>query len=256
MFAIERQQSIMKLLAENGKVTIAELVTLFNTSHETIRKDLLYLEQQNALKRIYGGAISMDSYCSMQPLATRKTERVAQKNELCRYAVQLIQEDDVIAIDEGSTAAEFAKMLVGRFKNLTVVTYNLEVFHILSENTDYQLMLCGGRFIREENAFTGHLAVELASQLHTRKAFVCPAAVSLQYGVTDFAEEFIPVQKSFVKNTDKVIVLADSWKFEIASRYKICEMTSDITVVTDSQLTDDILHLYQENHVDIIRDSQ
>lgn len=256
MFAIERQQSIMKLLSENGKVTIPELVALFNTSHETIRKDLLYLEQQNALKRIYGGAISMDSYCNMQPLATRKTERVAQKNELCRYAVQLIKEDDVIAIDEGSTAAELAKMLVGKFKNLTVITHNLEVFQILSENSSYQLMLCGGKFIREEKAFAGHFAVEMASQIHTRKAFVCPLAVSLQYGITDFNEEFIPVQKCFVNNTDKVIVLADSWKFEIASRYKICDMNSDITVVTDSRLDNDIFNLYKENGMDIIREKR
>ncbi|MBQ8233126.1 MAG: DeoR/GlpR transcriptional regulator [Lachnospiraceae bacterium] len=253
MFAIERQQSILKLLSENGKVTITELVTLFDTSHETIRKDLVHLERQNALRRIYGGAVSVEAYCSLQPLAARKAERIDRKSELSRYAARLIQEDDIIAIDEGSTAVEFAKVIAARFSNLTVVTHNLEVFHILSENSRFSIILCGGKFVREENAFAGHFAAEVASQMHTRKAFICPAAVSLRYGVTDYGEEFIPIQKNYAANTDNVIVLADSQKYEVSARYKICDMTPDITLVTDSQLNDEIFNTYKKHNVDIIR---
>lgn len=253
MFAIERQQSILKLLSQNGKVTIPELVSLFDTSHETIRKDLLHLERQNALKRIYGGAVSVEAYCSLQPLAARRTERTAQKAELCRYAADLIREDDIIAIDEGSTAVELARIIASRFSHLTVITHNLEVFHILSEKSRFTLILCGGKFVREENAFAGHFAAQTASQMHTRKAFICPASVSLQFGVTDFGEEFIPIRKAFASNADEVIVLSDSQKFETSSQYKICDVTPDITLVTDSQLDDTVLDAYQSNHINIIR---
>ena len=256
MFAIERQQSILKLLAENGKVTITELVALFDTSHETIRKDLVQLAHQNALRRIYGGAVRVETYYDLQPLSARKTERIAQKSELCRYAAGLIREEDVIAIDEGSTAVEFAKIIAARFSNLTVLTHNLEVFHILSENSRFSIVLCGGKFIREENAFAGHFAAEIANQMHTRKAFICPAAISLHYGITDYGEEFIPIQKNYIANTDNVIMLADSQKFEASAKYKICDMAPHITLVTDSQLKDHIFDAYKKQEINVIRSSQ
>ena len=84
MFAVERQEKIKKLLDQNGRVTITELVALFDTSHETVRKDLVYLEQQNVLKRIYGGAVRVEPICDLQSLALRRTERVEQKMELLK----------------------------------------------------------------------------------------------------------------------------------------------------------------------------
>lgn len=253
LFAIERQQKILELLSQNGKVTISELVSLFDTSHETIRKDLVYLEQQNALKRIYGGAVSVDAFCNLQALSTRKTQRIEQKNELCLLAARFIQENDIIAIDEGSTAVELAKIIVSRFRNLTVLTHNLEVFQILSENSNFSIILCGGKFVREENAFSGHFAIQIANQMHTQKAFICPASVSHKYGITDFGEAFIPIQRGYAENTDKVIVLADSLKIETSSPYKICDLTEDITIVTDSCLDNKLFKLYKDRKLDIIR---
>ena len=252
MFAIERQQKIKELLKENSRVTIPELVLLFDTSHETIRKDLVYLEQQNALKRIYGGAVSIDSYFDLQSLAVRKTERVSQKAELCRYAAELLQENDIIAIDEGSTAMEFARVIATQFQHLTVLTHNLEVFRYLSENSNFSLFLCGGKYNKAENAVAGHFAVQMVSQLHTHKAFICPTAVSIKHGITDFGESFIPVQQAYANNTDKVIVLADSLKIESSSLYKIIDTTPEITIVTDSQLDEDIYRQYICQGLDII----
>lgn len=252
LFAIERQEKIKNLLEQNGRVAITELVALFDTSHETVRKDLVYLEQQNVLKRIYGGAVRTEPFCDLQSLALRRTERVEQKIELCRYAAELIQEKDMIAIDEGSTSVELARILAARFQMLTVLTHNLEVFRILSENSPFEVFLCGGKFVREENAFSGHFAGLIASQMHTQKAFLCPASVSARFGVTDYGEAFIPIQKGYAANTDKVIVLADSLKLETCSSYKICDMTPDITLVTDSRIDPDILQMYRGTGIDIV----
>lgn len=253
MFAIERQDKIKELLEQNGRVTIPELVTLFDTSHETVRKDLVYLEQQNVLKRIYGGAVRVEPYYDRRTLSARKTERAEQKLELCRCAVELIQENDMIAIDEGSTGITLAQVIATRFRKLTVLTHNLEVFRILSESSPYEVYLCGGKFIREENAFAGHITGMAAALLHTQKAFLCPASVSLKFGITDYGEAFIPIQQGYAANTDKVIVLADSLKYETCSPYKICELHKELTLVTDSCLEDDIFGTYRDAGMDIIR---
>lgn len=52
----KRQRIILELLKQNNIVTIQELVKETRTSESTIRRDLIQLEEQNALKRIHGGA--------------------------------------------------------------------------------------------------------------------------------------------------------------------------------------------------------
>ena len=57
MFAIERRLAIARLVNENGSVRISELSQLFGVSAETLRKDLLALEEEKVLERTHGGAV-------------------------------------------------------------------------------------------------------------------------------------------------------------------------------------------------------
>lgn len=249
MLAIERHQYIVKLIRQNGKVTIAELMNLFHVSAETIRKDLLYLEQNRALKRTHGGAVCINHSCILRSLQERKQDRVTQKAELCRYALSFIQNGDVVAIDAGSTAIELAKLISCTFSKLTVVTHSMDVFQILSENSEIELILCGGKFIPEESAFGGYLTVDSVSQVHTAKAFLCPTGVSVKFGITDYCEPLLAVQRSYLSNTDQVFVLADSNKFETSAHLKLCDTQPDFTYITDSELPDEIYSLYSNHNI-------
>ena len=242
MLAIERQQHITNRIRQNGKVTISELVALFGVSAETVRKDLLFLEQEGILKRTHGGAVAGLTH----PLSVRKQERVGQKAELCRKAISFIQEGDVIALDSGSTALELAKLLVCSFHSLTVVTHSLELFHFLSSNSLFRLILCGGTYVREEAAFAGHLTVEAVERVHTGKAFLFPTGISLSEGVTDFLEYFIPIQQAYLRGTDQVFLLADSEKYESASLLKLCPAHRDYIYITDSGLPKAVCDRYRE----------
>lgn len=57
MLKEERQQHILNLFYENGKVAVDELAELFQASKDTIRRDLTVLEEEGFVKRVYGGAI-------------------------------------------------------------------------------------------------------------------------------------------------------------------------------------------------------
>ena len=58
MLAKERQIQILALLKKNGAVITSDLVKVFRVSVETIRRDLLQLEQQGRLNRVHGGAVT------------------------------------------------------------------------------------------------------------------------------------------------------------------------------------------------------
>ena len=52
----ERRNKILGMIVENGSVKNADLVSLFQVSAETIRKDMTFLEQQGLIRKLHGKA--------------------------------------------------------------------------------------------------------------------------------------------------------------------------------------------------------
>lgn len=127
MFAKERYDEILKILKRQKSVTAAELAEKFNVSLETVRRDLFYLESQNMLHRVHGGAISVSEIGDYKSLEQRRGENTDKKIRASENAMQFICEGDVIAIDCGSTAVAFARVLKKSFEKLTIITHSLDV---------------------------------------------------------------------------------------------------------------------------------
>ena len=92
------------------------------------------MEKKKILTRVHGGAVLNAEMKPFRSLELRNEENVFAKRELAKKACEFIEEDDYIAIDEGSTAIILAEEIVNRFKSLTVVTYSLDVFEILRKS--------------------------------------------------------------------------------------------------------------------------
>ena len=59
MFADARRSEIVRLVSDGQTVTVGQLMERYQVSIETIRRDLAHLEQLGLLKRVHGGAVSM-----------------------------------------------------------------------------------------------------------------------------------------------------------------------------------------------------
>ena len=236
MFADERRAKIADMVGRNRSVTTGELTELFQVSLETIRKDLESMEKQGLLKRVHGGAVTVREMQSYRSLAVRSEARQAEKHAVALAACSHICEGDFIALDTGSTAIELAKILGGRFKNLTVLTNSLEIFHILTETQTNRTLLTGGCYQAEEKSFYSHLSVDMIRQFHVKKFFLTPSGISLDFGISDHVCELIEVQRAMIGIAEEIYVLADSSKFEShAYRY-----------LTDSGLPEEIFRAYQK----------
>lgn len=251
MFAQERQEKIYDMIQKSGAVTTALLMKTFDVSIETVRRDLLSMENQGRLTRVHGGAVAKSDMKTYLDLNRRNKEHESYKDELSQKAAELVENGDIIAIDSGSTAISFAEALKDRFTNLTVVTHCLDVFKILCNHKEFKLILCGGHFLKRENAFYGELAMDTINRLHVRKAFIFPSAVSLEGGICDFQEELFQIQSRLIKRADEVFILADSSKFEKRALLKLDDMKKEYTYVTDSNLSFELSKLYMENDIKI-----
>ena len=252
MFANERRNKILELLNRRSSVTVTELTGLFQVSLETIRRDLEYLEQQGALKRVHGGALSMKRMQNYTGLSERLAEHQSEKRQIARAALSHIHEGDRIALDAGSTTSELAHLLCDSFHELTIVTASLTIFEILSEKPGFQVILTGGFYLPDEKAFYGHLALDTIRQLHVSAFFHAPSALSLNFGLSEHVKELAEVQRALIASADQVIVLADSSKFETCAALKVCDLSPRFLYLTDNGLREEMRDAWRKASLDII----
>lgn len=253
MFADERKNKIIAILESRSSVTTSELTELFQVSLETIRRDLEYLESQGALKRVHGGAIAVGHLKNYTTFQERSAEHQPEKRNLALTACSCIQEGDFIALDAGTTTLELAALICERFQRLTVLTHSLDIVKILSGKETIRTILAGGFYLPQENCFYGHLTLGLIHQLHVSKCFIAPAAVSLDFGISDHMQELIMIQKALLEISDQAYILADSSKFETCAPMKICGLRPQFSYITDPGLPDEILEAYQNASANIIK---
>lgn len=252
MLSQERQAWIRQQLHTEGAVTVTKIMDSLQVSAETVRRDLLAMEQQGLLRRVHGGAVMPGGMKPFYDLNRRNQDHGDSKAELCRLAVNLLQEGDYIGIDAGSTATFFAEALKSCPHRLTVVTHSADVFEALKNLPQFCLILCGGMYNPTENAFYGSLCMDTLDKLHMTKSFLFPSAVSLEGGICDYQQEFLQIQKKYLEHSASVYILADSSKFEKKALLKMADMTNKFTYVTDSGLPLSLKNLYQENGFTIL----
>ncbi|MBE6808738.1 MAG: DeoR/GlpR transcriptional regulator [Ruminococcaceae bacterium] len=252
MLSKERQNKIQQLLLKNGAVTTSNLVNEFGVSLETIRRDLLSMEQAGMLSRVHGGAVTVGGMKPFFNLEERNKSQNEEKRKLSVRTAEFINEGDYIYVDTGSTAIFFAEVLKEKFSALTVVTHSLDVFQILNNHRDFTVILCAGHYLKKENSFYGTLLLDMLSRLHIKKAFLFPGTLSLEFGICDYNESLLQVQKKLLEISDEIYFLADSSKFECKSLLKLDDMKREYTYVTDSNLSAELKKLYIENGINIV----
>lgn len=252
MLANRRHEIILSLLRTEGAVTVSHLVEEFGVSLETVRRDLLLLEKEGLLRRVHGGAVSLGEMKPPKSLQSRQQDFPEEKDQLCQIAADLICEGDYIAIGTGSTPEHFAQVLKKRFRKLTVVTYSYNVFEVLSDMPEYDLVLLGGQYMPEEQCFYGQLTMDALKELRVMKSFVFPSAISMEYGISGYAANLYPLQRQLLSCCDQAYILADSSKFERKALYKVADLRPEHIYVTDDKLPEDLAQIYRDNGLTVI----
>ena len=74
MLAKERQNRILAIIRENNSIRMADIIKEFHVSHETARRDLDALQDQNLIMRVHGGAILAEEKATSTSMAGRTNQ--------------------------------------------------------------------------------------------------------------------------------------------------------------------------------------
>lgn len=246
-----RKKSILKLLETNEEVSTQDFVAQCNVSEITIRRDLTLLEKKGLLKRTHGGAILNTVIPELFGFDNRAIDRRNQKLEICKLAASLIEENDTIYMDCGTTVYFLAQFLP-RFKNIRVITNSLPVVSELLPHPHIKVYLIGGELDNTLKALYGPMTDNLLSRYKADKAFIGAAGVSLSHGLSSHHEKEASVTLKMAEAADKVYLLCDSTKIEKTSYFNYSSLDLIDQLITDKDVDLSILELYKSKNINVL----
>lgn len=138
----QRHLEILDVLTRQGFVSTDDLVTHFDVSPQTIRRDLNDLAEQNKIRRHHGGA-SLHSSTVNTAYSARKVMQLKEKERIAREVAANIPDGSSLFIDIGTTTEAIARALLNH-SGLKIITNNLHVAALLSAKADFEVLLAGG----------------------------------------------------------------------------------------------------------------
>ena len=247
----ERRSEIIDKVKTHRMIKVSDLVSEYQVSVETIRRDLEYLESAGLLKRVYGGAVAVGLYGQEPGYSHREVENYDQKRAIGIKTAELIKDGDTLFFDVGTTALEVARNLKDK-KELTVITNASLIAHEMIQIPDCKVILLGGELRSGELSVSGHICDQNLNNFYANKLIMGVGGVSLQSGYTDYHINEANTRRCMIERTDKVIAVADYSKFGVTAMNYVCPLNRVEKIVTDWSVSKEIIHDFRENGVDMI----
>ena len=144
----ERQQDIINLLREKGKISVSALSKKLNYSEMTIRRDLTKMEKAGLLKRSHGMALEND--INSQPITTRSFAQDDEKRKLCKKASKYLEDKMMVFLDSSSTCM-YLIPYIAEHKDICIFTNSVQVL-LSAANFHIPCYLTGGKYFEKDCA--------------------------------------------------------------------------------------------------------
>jgi DeoR family transcriptional regulator, fructose operon transcriptional repressor len=238
MLPSQRRLAILAEVRDRAAVSADDLSRQFAVSVETIRRDLRGLQEKGLLDRVYGGATRPSGRSSEGSFAARSTRNIDRKRAIAALAASLIEPEETIIIDVGTSALEVARAVPATFHG-RVLTSSVPAAMELSARRDVELLLCGGQVRHGDGACAGAHAESFFAEFYADRAFLGSGGVHPDAGLTDYYPAEVIVRRTIIDHTAVTYVLADSSKLGVIAVHRVCPLDRLTAVLTDEEENDD-----------------
>ena len=235
MYGEQRKKQILSLIKEKKSASVNELAQYFNVTTATIRTDLTELEKADEVIRTHGGAILKSDIAHEQFLNERENED--KKIKVAFKAIELIEEEDSILIDTGTSTAALARILANsELKRLRIFTNDFEIARFLENKSEFDINILGGRIRKGFHYSYGGTTITELKQYKFDKMFLATSSLSFESGLTTYHTETADLKVEMIKSASQTILMLDSTKINKISFAKFADLKEIDTVVVDNEI--------------------
>lgn len=227
MIAETRHQMILDILHKQKSASVQELSEQLHISESTIRRDLIVLDRQGKLTKVYGGAMAMNMESSYDPyepdMDTKEGLYVEEKKRMGQYAASLIRADDFVYIDAGTSTIHLVNAIDGDAKKAVYVTNGLLHTRILARKGCI-VYVPAGRVKPRTEAIVGAAVLNSLRRYNFTKAFMGANGISIERGFMTPTIEEAELKAAAIQSSLESWFLADESKFNKICAAGICDL--------------------------------
>jgi DeoR/GlpR family transcriptional regulator of sugar metabolism len=244
----ERRAAIARIVAQQGAVRVADLVSRFGVNATTIRRDMSLLEEQGALQRVHGGAVAIGDGATQE---SADPSPVTPEERIGRSAAGMISDGETVFLGPGRLPLEVARRL-GERSRLTIVTNSLEVAHWVAVNTPHTLIVTGGQVEGHDLELVGQLTRTALSTLRADRVILELGGVSAVNGLTDDSLPQAEIAQILLETAAQVAVLVPVERVGRVAAAYVAPISDVDVVVTAREAPSSVLWDLSETGVRIV----
>lgn len=227
----KRHGEILRVLRDEGTVTIASLAARLGVSLETVRRDVKPLTHSGEVLKMHG-AVGLPSVIGEAPFEKRMRDQADAKRAIAKATAVTIRDGDSVMLDTGTTTSFLARELLGH-RRLTVVTNSSDIARTLATVNGNRVYMAGGELRSDSGAAFGASAVEFVGNFNVTHSVISAGAVSPS-GIMDFDLEESEFARMVLSRGDRKVAITDHTKFGRRGLVQVCGLAEIDELVTDS----------------------
>jgi DeoR family fructose operon transcriptional repressor len=244
----ERILKVQELFSRQEFADFEQLCRIFGASKSSIRRDLLELEQKGVVRRVHGGALSLQMRDEAVDFKRLSDSLQGEKSRIGKLAASLVCEGQTIILGGGSTAVEVAKNLVS--KPIQVITNSIPVVQVFWESKEVEVTLTGGYFYPRLGVQLGPICEKMLNSVSADMLIMGIRAISAA-GISDHNTLIVESLRAMINSARKVVLVADHSKFGFDSIAHVAPLTDVDQIVTDDGLDPKFQQVLKENEIDV-----
>ena len=251
MLREERHYYILEQLRRAGKVQTQELSRTLQVSEDTLRRDLRELAADGKLQRVHGGALPR-SPSAGGSFAEREGRSALAKQALAAVAARLLQDNQVILIDGGTTNLEVVRHLPRTLK-ATMITPSPAIALALLPYPQVEVLLLGGRLAKETETAVGVAAAEALRGVRADVCLLGVCSLHAEVGITVADSEEALIKRLMIAQSGEVIAVAVADKLGTALPYVVAPAGELTHLVVESFVPNEAVAPYASLGISVIR---
>ena len=229
-----RQSGLLDEVRVRGSVSVEALADKFGVTLQTVRRDVKLLADEGLLARFHGGVRVPSS--TTENIAYRQRQQLNEqaKQRIARAVAKAVPENCSLIINIGTTTEAIARELL-RHKGLRVITNNLNVAAILSDNPDCEVIVAGGVVRSRDRGIVGEATVDFIAQFKVDIALIGISAIEADGTLRDFDYREVTVARAIIEHSREVWLAADHSKFNRPAMVELARLDQIDVLYTDAE---------------------
>lgn len=227
-----RQALLLDEVRGRGSVSVEALADRFGVTLQTVRRDVKLLSDAGLLARFHGGVREPGS--TTENIAYRQRQRLNEDAKQCiaRNVAQRVPEGCSLIINIGTTTEAIARELL-RHKGLRVITNNLNVAAILSDNPDCEVIVTGGVVRSRDRGIVGEMTVDFVAQFKVDIGLIGISGIEADGSLRDYDYREVKVSRAIIEHSREVWVATDHSKFNRPAMVEVARLADVDMLFTD-----------------------